>query len=88
MEIWEIDGSKLSKQILINLSLNGSLINLDWASDSVHLVINSSNYELKFVNIIKAKDVPGPTVKDLDWHSWSCIFGFCVQGIYTSKEEY
>jgi hypothetical protein len=51
-------------------------------------VINSSNYELKFVNIIKAKDVPGPTVKDLDWATWTSIFGFPVQGIYCSKEEY
>lgn len=88
LEIWEIEGSKLSKQILINISLNGSLMHLDWGTDSAHIVINSSNYDLKFVNIIKAKEVTGPTVKDIDWATWTCIFGFPVQGIYNSKEEY
>jgi WD40 repeat protein len=88
LEVWDVEGSKLNKQVLINLSLQGSLIHLDWATDNVHIVINSSNYELKFVNIIKAKDVPGPTVKDFDWYTWTSVLGFPVQGIYRSKEEY
>ena len=88
LEVWDIEGNKLGKQVLINLSLQGALISLDWATDSAHLVINSSTYELKFVNIIKAKDVPGPTVKDLDWATWTSILGFPVFGIYLAREEY
>lgn len=86
LEVWEIEQGKLAKQQLINLSLLGSLIHVDWAVDSTHLVINSSTYELKFVNVAKAKDVPGPTVKDLDWHTWTCNLGFPVQGIYKGDE--
>jgi microtubule-associated protein-like 6 len=63
-------------------------LHLDWSTDSVHIVINSSNYELKFVNVIKAKDVPAPTVKDFEWSSWTCKLGFPVQGIHCNKEEY
>ena len=54
----------------------------------MHIVVNSLNYELKFVNVTKAKDVPGPSVKDLDWHTWTSVLGFPVQGIYNTKEEY
>lgn len=78
LEVWEVEGGKFNKQTLVNLSLSGSLVHLDWCTDSVHLVVNSSAYELKFVNVIKAKDVPGPTVKDLDWHSWTCTLGWPV----------
>lgn len=60
IEVWEIEGQKLSKSSLINISLNGSLLKLDWAEDSNHLMVNSSAYELKFVNVEKNKDVPGP----------------------------
>lgn len=40
--------------------MNGSLLKIDWAVDSNHLMINSSSYELKFVNVSKAKDIPAP----------------------------
>ncbi|CAD8171847.1 unnamed protein product [Paramecium pentaurelia] len=87
VEVWEIEGGKFSKQSSINISLNSSLIKLDWAIDSIHLVVNSSTYELKFANVQSLKDVPGPQVKELDWYTWTCLFGFNVQGIY-KKDEY
>lgn len=88
LEIWEIEGDKLVRQNLITLGLQGALIHLDWATDNIHIVINSSAYEIKYVNIIKNKDVQGPSIKDLDWASWTCALGFPVQGIYPSKEEF
>lgn len=75
LEVWDVVDAKLTKQMVINVGLQGQLMLLDWATDNMHVVLNSSNYELKFVDAVKGKDVPGPTVKDLTWWSWTCVLG-------------
>ncbi|CAK72848.1 unnamed protein product (macronuclear) [Paramecium tetraurelia] len=88
IEVWDIEQGKFSRQSSINISMTGYVSKLDWAVDSIHILINSSSYELKFVNVQSLKDIPGTSVKDLEWHTCTSLFGFYVQGIYQKKDEY
>lgn len=53
VEVWDIisDGFKLGKVNQINAGLNSGLTHLDWSMDSQNIIINSANYELKFISV-------------------------------------
>ncbi|MBP3801902.1 MAG: EF-hand domain-containing protein, partial [Clostridia bacterium] len=73
-------------KVLINLDpkITSALTHLDWGTDNDHIVCNSLAFELKYVSI-DAKSVVASSScvyeKDL-WHTWTCLFGFPVQGIW------
>ena len=52
VEVWDVaEGFKLGKGMTINAGLNSGLTHLDWSMDSQSIIINSVNYELKFISI-------------------------------------
>ncbi|KRX05725.1 WD40-repeat-containing domain [Pseudocohnilembus persalinus] len=88
VEIIEISEQAGKKQFTKdkNLQLSGlssSLTHLDWSEDSQFLVLNSSNYELKYVSLqAKGKDVSASACRDINWNTWTCIYGWYTQGIF------
>jgi microtubule-associated protein-like 6 len=70
----------------INLDpkITSALTHLDWGNDNDHLVCNSLAFELKYVSI-EAKSVVTSSSCIYEpnlWHTWTCLFGFPVQGIW------
>ena len=60
IEIFDVtdDGRPdLKGQKIIIIGLQSALVTLDWSVDSTHLAVNSSAFELKFINVAKLKDV-------------------------------
>lgn len=64
------------------------IIHFDWSRDSRYIQSNCGAYELLFwdargqVQITKSSDL-----KDVDWHSWTCILGWPVQGIWQKEAK-
>ena len=76
-------GSKvLNKHSVINPRFTSSLTHLDWSKDSEFIVCNSLAYELKFLSISSKNLIAASASTDIDWATWTCIFGFPVQGIW------
>ena len=70
--------------ITLDPKITSALTHLDWGNDNDHLVCNSLAFELKYVSI-EAKGVIASSscVYEPDlWHTWTCLFGFPVQGIW------
>jgi WD40 repeat protein len=61
-------------------------LHLDWSKDSSSLVSVSQAYELKFARVDKSAgnkaDISATALKDEQWATWTCKFGFPVQGIW------
>ena len=69
---------------VLDPKITSALTHLDWGNDNDRLVCNSLAFELKYVSI-EAKGVVASSscVYDNDlWHTWTCLFGFPVQGIW------
>ena len=55
----------------------------DWSSDSTVLQSNSGNHELKFWEMPSGKEIKHANdTRNVDWHSWTCVVGWPVQGIW------
>lgn len=66
--------------------MRSALLHLDWSQDGELLALNSQSYELLFFNVKTKKLVTAAEVKDADWHTWTCKFGFPVQGIWSGAD--
>jgi len=55
---------------------------LDWSEDGEALHSNSGDYELLFWDGTTGKQKPGgaSAYRDEQWHTWSCVLGWPVQG--------
>jgi microtubule-associated protein-like 6 len=70
--------------VTVDPKITSATTHLDWANDNDRIVINSLAFELKYISI-GAKSVikASSNVYDEDmWHTWTCLFGFPVQGIW------
>ena len=43
---------------------------------------NSKGFEMVFIDIEGDNVVEASEVRDVKWHTWSCRYGFPVQGIF------
>jgi len=50
--------------------------------DSRYLAVNSQDYQLLFIDVSAKKATSAAAVRDSDWNTWTCKFGFPVQGIW------
>jgi len=57
---------------------------MDFSEDSQILQSNSSSYDLLYHSLSNGKQIPGgaSSFKDERWATWSCVFGWPVQGIW------
>ena len=72
------------KLIELDAKITSALTHLDWGTDNDHIVCNSLAFELQYVSIDAKGVVPASSCvyeQDL-WHTWTCLFGFPVQGIW------
>jgi len=60
------------------------ITHIDWSMDSNSLHSNDGSYELLYWNASTGKmDASGASnFRDEQWHTWSCILGWPVQGIW------
>ena len=68
----------------VDPKITSATTHLDWGNDNDRIVVNSLAFELKYISI-GAKSVikASSNVYDDDmWHTWTCLFGFPVQGIW------
>ncbi len=80
------NGKKLQKVASVNVALSSALTHLDWSSDSGSVVVNSQAYELMWIDANSQQRISASGAKDIDFHSWSCILGFPVQGIWPGPD--
>ena len=66
----------------INIGMTSALLHIDWSMDSKYIQTNSQSYELIFYNVIEEKTANASEVKDFEWYTQTCKFGFAVQGIW------
>jgi WD40 repeat protein len=66
---------------------NGSgIIHLDWSVNSKYLVVNTDQYEIKFINVEAGAVVRSVDCKDMAWSTWTCTLGYPVQGIIATSD--
>ena len=54
---------------------------LDWSADNKIIQTNSSDYEVLYWDVKTGKQVR-QNQRDTNWHTWTCILGFPVMGIW------
>lgn len=87
VEEWTVAYPKFSgKPKKINAGLTSALLHLDWSTDSSICVVNSQAYEMKFVDMGAGKNAKSSACADVEFASWTCKFGFPVQGIWPSAD--
>lgn len=83
VEVLSVSSTKpLSMYATINPRIQSSLTHLDWSSDSNFIVCNSLAFELKFLNLSAKALIAASASVDIEWNTWTCLFGFPVQGIW------
>lgn len=60
------------------------ITHLDFSENGKILQINNENAELIYYDLKIGKRLPkgGQENKDEQWHQWSCVYGWSVQGIW------
>jgi microtubule-associated protein-like 6 len=63
---------------------------LDWSQDSSTVVFNTQAGELMWYDVSSSKGnrIMAGGAKEIEWNSWTCKFGHCVQGIFADGPEY
>nr|MCQ2973133.1 WD40 repeat domain-containing protein [archaeon] len=72
------------QKLTINARVTSAITHLDWGADSDMIVCNSLAYELKYLSVESKGELRASACvysEDL-WHTWTCLFGFPVQGIW------
>ena len=74
--------------IILDPKISSGITHLDWSTDNDRIVCNSLALELQYVSI-KAKGVISSSSCVYEpnlWYTWTCLFGFPVQGIWPLNE--
>ncbi len=64
------------------MPFSSAILNIDWDRDSTLLSVVSQAYELRFISMGTLKDVAASSIKNTDWATTTCKFGFPVMGIF------
>lgn len=85
IEVLNITGDPkcpFSKYVIVDPKITSALTHLDWDVESDVIVCNSLAFELKYVSITARKRIDASAARDREWDTWTCLFGFPVQGIW------
>ena len=72
----------MGKSRLTEVPFSSAILNIDWDKDSSLLSVVSQAYELRFISLGTLKDVAASSVKNTEWATTTCKFGFPVMGIF------
>ena len=74
----------LKQYVTVDPKITSALTHLDWSTDNDRIVCNSLAFELKHVSIGAKSVVKASSCvyEDDLWHTWTCLFGYPVQGIW------
>lgn len=86
VEIMLVKDKTLAKFASVSVGFTSALLHLDWSNDSNFIVCNSQAAELKFLNVKGQKQMRSSDTKDIKWQTWTCKFGFPVQGIWAGVD--
>jgi WD40 repeat protein len=65
-----------------------SITHIDFSDDGLILQATTVDEELLFFNTTDGSQILQSTsVRDVDWHTHSCVFGWNLQGLYSIKGE-
>ena len=65
-----------------------AVIRMDFSTDSTVLITNDTAREVLFWDIEAAKQMRSPsTTRDMQWATWTCLYGWPVQGIWTHEPD-
>eukprot|EP00505_MAST-04D_sp_SCG-Rhode-Island_P002813 Stramenopile-MAST_4_protein_2813 len=86
--IYIFDASKNYKQIGVCTGHSSYITHIDWSSDSSILQSNDGAYELLYWEASNAKQITSSySLRDVAWHSWTCVLGWPVQGIWLEESD-
>ncbi|XP_038071466.1 77 kDa echinoderm microtubule-associated protein-like isoform X3 [Patiria miniata] len=61
---------------------------IDWSADSNYLVSNSGDYEILYWKAENCRQIPSATsMRDTEWATFTCVFGFPVCGIWQEGSD-
>ena len=65
------------------------ITHIDWSVDSCYLHSNCGAYELLFWSVEDGQQLTSgaSALRDEDWHTWSCVLGWPVQGIFLPEMD-
>jgi WD40 repeat protein len=72
----------LKQYAIINPRFTSALTHLDWSEDSNFIICNSLAFELKFLNLNSKGLIAASASSNIEWNTFTCLFGFPVQGIW------
>lgn len=76
------DGTNLKKYATINVAMSSAFTHCDWTVGSDSLIVNDASPDVFFVNTDTKEGVGASSAKDFQYHTFTCLFGFPVQGIF------
>lgn len=85
-EVGYADGKPSTLKLKFTYGKHNSVINhVDLSMDGRFMQSNCSAYELLFSDVTTGKQITKVSeLKDVKWSSWTCTFGWPVQGIWTA----
>ena len=83
-KIYVYDASVRYKRVAILKGHHSTITHLDFSGDGSSLQSNCTSYELLYFNMdsFQQNTRGASQLKDENWGSWTCTFGWWVQGIY------
>ncbi len=69
---------------------------IDWSKCEKYIQYNCGGYELLFWDVAASlkssakkgkQESKASVLKDVDWHTWTCVLGWPVQGIWPSRSD-
>lgn len=64
-----------------------SLVSMDWSTDSAYIHSNGYRVEDMYWHVDSGERFENGSaeLKNVDWHDWSCVYGWPVQGVWTES---
>jgi microtubule-associated protein-like 6 len=82
------DVHKEYKKIGTCKGLSSFISHIDWSLDGKVLQSNDGAYEYLFWSMPDCKQISSSSsLRDTQWHTWTCTFGWPVQGIYPQYSD-
>ena len=81
--VYKCSSNNQLKKIHVYRGHSSSIVSLDWCGNSVYVQSNDQAKEILYWNVTTGTQVTKTTaMRDVDWHTWTCLYGWPVRGVY------